>query len=252
MLPPVSRHERARPYALTSRNPPSLPLGREPRSHGRDVPQHGPGQGAGGRDYTRRRATMGERPAQWPHLGPPVGPSPEPAALRTVLRAPPAAWFGKKGRRKVSLRVFLQGRGRTRELGAPGTVAETGASPCRPTGGAQKPRRRRAEGGGWQTGEGTWSRGRAHTGPGPPWARGTVSNDGTRTHWRRWAGVGSPGSHHLTATLSKPQRGQQAEAAADRALGNGVATRSASEETTRSWGCGGLWAVVGELFRHQH
>lgn len=69
----------------------------------------------------------------------------------------------------MSLRIFLlQGRGRTWELGAPGTVAETGASPCPPTGGAWKPRKRGAEGGRWETGEGTWSRGRAHTGPGPP------------------------------------------------------------------------------------
>lgn len=38
-----------------------------------------------------------------PHLGPPVGPSPECVALRTVvLRTSPDTWFGKK-RRKVGV-----------------------------------------------------------------------------------------------------------------------------------------------------
>lgn len=42
------------------------------------------------------------------HLGPPVGPSPECSALRTVvLRTPPDAWFGKK--RMVAVTWHLTG-----------------------------------------------------------------------------------------------------------------------------------------------
>lgn len=42
-------------------------------------------------------AVQGPSQGQRAHLGPPVGPSPECIALRTVvLRTPPDAWFGKK------------------------------------------------------------------------------------------------------------------------------------------------------------
>ena len=42
-----------------------------------------------------------------PHLGPPVGPPPECAAIRTVvLRTSPDTWFGKK-RRKVGVTLYL-------------------------------------------------------------------------------------------------------------------------------------------------
>lgn len=57
----------------------------------------------------------------WPHLGPPVGPSPEHAALRTVLRASPAAWFGKKWGRKTWLHTLLPGE-EGLDLGAPGVT----------------------------------------------------------------------------------------------------------------------------------
>lgn len=60
-----------------------------PAGEGSEVPRHR-------RGGTARRAAVGGRPGRRPHLGPPVGPSPERAALRTVLRASPAAWFGKK------------------------------------------------------------------------------------------------------------------------------------------------------------
>lgn len=80
------RSEEVWPHVLNSRGPIALPAG-----EGTPDPQHRRGDKGG----------AGRWPGQRPHLGPPVGPSPECAALRAVLRASPAAWLerNEEGRR---------------------------------------------------------------------------------------------------------------------------------------------------------
>lgn len=74
----VERSEEVWPHVLNSRSLIALPAG-----EGTPDPWHRRGDKGG----------VGRWPGQRPHLGPPVGPSPECAALRAVLRASPAAWL---------------------------------------------------------------------------------------------------------------------------------------------------------------
>lgn len=74
-----------------------------------------------GGEVTRRQGRVCAS-AGGPHLGPPVGPSPERSALRTVvLRTSPDTWFGKK-RRKVGV---WRGKKSTQEY------SEEKSKPCR-------------------------------------------------------------------------------------------------------------------------